>query len=696
MARRLFDLWPYALIAFLYLATSPYHAGLNNPNEMVRVYMTRALAEEGSFEIDHVIRRWGMVDDKSIRDGKLYSSKAPLQSLVGVPAHVLSAPLLDALGLPKDKRHVTVVLRIFGTAIFGILFAAILLRWCRRRAVDLGAPRDMGTALGLSLALGTMLYPYGITFTGHLIAAACAGGCYLAVLELARSVPDSPRWRNMALLGGFFGGATPFAEYPASLVALPALVTALVFTRGVQPRLRLFAYLAIGGAVPFGFGLFTHDRMWGSPFKTGYSFLENKGYVVVHSEGFFGITFPKMEAFVGSLFSPGTGLFFFSPIMMIGLAALLLRCFSRPKHDRALPRSLAIAGLLGFLFEMYFISGHEGWRGGWTVGPRYIIAVAPMLGLWVAEALAVPKMRAWVAAFGALSIVLTGFAAALYPHLSDVYTNPLATFLYPSYVRGEMTYGLAHWLGLTGHAANAVHVIPLCFAVAYVALAGLGEGSVLRRILIVLGTFAIALGVIAVIPERDPGKAGTENRRLWGFWEPKTPGLEIVKKRPKRHRWPNMIARARSRWRKIEAERVEPDGTVTPCEKGPRRCVYGERPWQKIAPDYLDFDGRREPIVFLHPIAKEIVRARIPVLGATRAVFFFGLADQSVMSQNVHPVKIHLRQGDQTIARTEAANELGLHDMELTLTSTSTPLTIELTVEEDGARVFGFDVELYR
>ena len=61
MLRRLARSWPYALVAFLYLATSPYHQGLNNPNEMVRVYMSKALAEEGTPVIDAVIDRKSVV-----------------------------------------------------------------------------------------------------------------------------------------------------------------------------------------------------------------------------------------------------------------------------------------------------------------------------------------------------------------------------------------------------------------------------------------------------------------------------------------------------------------------------------------------------------------------------------------------------------------------------------------------------------
>ena len=69
-SRRAGRLWPYVLVAFLYLATSPYHRGLNNPNEMVRIYMSKAMVDHHTFAIDPVVASWGMVDDKAIRDGR--------------------------------------------------------------------------------------------------------------------------------------------------------------------------------------------------------------------------------------------------------------------------------------------------------------------------------------------------------------------------------------------------------------------------------------------------------------------------------------------------------------------------------------------------------------------------------------------------------------------------------------------------
>ena len=696
LAAHVLGLWPYALIAFLYFATSPYHAGLNNPNEMVRVYMTAAIAEDGTFAIERELARWGGVDDKAARDGHLYSSKAPLQSLLGVPVAKVGT-------VPSDKRIFTTRLRRVTSALPSLLFSWVLLAWCRRRAPALGAPPKMGTAAGLTLALGTMIYPYALTFTGHAIAAVAAGGAYFVTILMSRRAPGTALWMILAVLLGALAGAAPFAEYPAALMALPALVAAFWAAGDLRRRAVLLGLLAVGGAVPFALGLWAHWKSWGSPFKTGYGFLENKAYVEVHKGGFFGVGAPKLEAFGGSLFSPGTGLLFYSPVLVIGVAALIIAVVTGKKRstreitllgERAnvaepLRLSLAVAALAGVAFELLFISAHSGWRGGWTVGPRYIISVAPVLGLWVVEALAMRWARRVLPPLAALSIVITGLAAALYPHLSDVYTNPIATFLWPSYGRGEISYGLAHGLGLTGHAANALHAIPILLAAAYVATSDVSLREP-REALAGVGRSAVVMGLMLMlvrsIPEQNATAAHAENERLWGFWEPA---------RPKKAE-PGLISTARAHWGDVVIQQLPAKGDPRPCiPEEPERCRYGDQGWHHFGPDSLDMDGKREPILFLHPMTGAVIQAQIPLpANAHRAVVRYGLADASVASDNPSPVRIQLNQGTTAIGYAEAKNVRGLKALPLTLTSTA-PLVLELRVDRDGARVFGFDVSFY-
>lgn len=513
IGRRFLSAWPYALLSAIYLSSSPYYAGLNNPNEMARVYMSEAWVSEGHFQLDGVMRRWGFVNDEAKRGGHYYAGKAPLQSLVGGPALILSRATLKALGIAATKQSLVFALRLFGSTLFGLGFSMLLLWWLRRRAVELGAPEAAGTALGLSLGLGTMLLPYSITFTGHVLAAASAGMCALVAFALPRTRPGGARWRTLGAIAGFFGGACPFAEYPAALVAAPMLFAALWQTKAGK-RAELLGFMALGGALPFGLGLWSHQALWGSPFLTAYSFLNNRSYAQLVEGGFFGSKLPHLSQAYGALLSPETGLFFFSPVLLIGLFALIRATRGRS----AQLKPIAWMSVLAVFASFYFISAYPGWRGGWTLGPRYIISMAPLLGLWAGEALGLAAARAPLAATGVVSVLVTGPAAVLYPHLSDVYQNPLKSFVLPFYAAGYAPYGLAHWAGLSGWAANAPTLLSFAAAAGFIGLSAVVSWR--RRLLglaAALGLWAILIGAT---PERR-APAAAESRRLAKMWEPK-------------------------------------------------------------------------------------------------------------------------------------------------------------------------------
>ena len=73
----------------------PYHVGMNNPNENVRIYMTMAIVEEHSFAIDKVVQRspqgWvndmAVVKDKVTGEPRHYSVKGPAMGYLGVPVY---------------------------------------------------------------------------------------------------------------------------------------------------------------------------------------------------------------------------------------------------------------------------------------------------------------------------------------------------------------------------------------------------------------------------------------------------------------------------------------------------------------------------------------------------------------------------------------------------------------------------------
>jgi len=683
--------WPYVVVGFLFLATSPYFAGLNNPNEMSRLYAAQAFVRSGEFAVDGVIRRWGPTDDLARRSGRRYSSKAPWQSLVAVPAVAVAPSLNRLFGLSGEKRHVLYWARLFATVLPTWAFACLMLAWARRRCLELGAPLEVGTGVGLSIALGTMLYPYALTLTGHAWAALAVGAAYLGLIGLGRRTPAEAGWRWTALGIGFACALAPFAEYPAALAAFPIVVGAIWMAPDWRRRAEVTAYLGLGGLLPFGLGLWAHQRMWGHPLKTGYSFLANPAYADAHSTGFFGVGLPRLDTLAKVLFSAETGLFFFSPVLLVGLAMLVRSAFPQDPNKRH--RLVARVGGIGVLALFLFIAGHSAWRGGWTLGPRYIIPVAPLLGVWVVEAMVVPSVRPYALVLGALSICVTGFSAALYPHLSDVYSNPVAHFVLPTYAAGHAPYGLGALLGLKGGWANAVHAVPLLAVAAWTASRTPVEGW--SRRLIACGALFAAFGVVlASVPERDASAAARETQRLWAMWEPRPRG-PAVDRSPQPGRVQSLQTWVRKA--RVVTRPLEGDGSIQSCEPPHGgRCAYGDHPWQILERVRNTVAGASVRVLRLHPIRERWVRMEMPVPSrAERLRLDYAMSDAAVKQSADVPVRGEVLLDGEVFRRFEAPNQFGWQRLEVPLAHSAT-VAIQVTTENDGAKVFLLDGAFYQ
>jgi hypothetical protein len=75
------------------------------------------------------------------------------------------------------------------------------------------------------------------------------------------------------------------------------------------------------------------------------------------------------------LFSPYRGLFFSSPVLILGVIGLF--CWLR--DDKMKAEAVFMISVL--VFFLLFIMTFNGWHGGWAVGPRYLAPALPFLAL---------------------------------------------------------------------------------------------------------------------------------------------------------------------------------------------------------------------------------------------------------------------------------------------------------------------------
>jgi hypothetical protein len=125
------------------------------------------------------------------------------------------------------------------------------------------------------------------------------------------------------------------------------------------------------------------------------------------------------------LFDLGAGLFPLTPLLVFGVFGLLqLVRDPRRKPD-------AIAALAVVLLSVLVISSMNNWRGGWTIGPRYLALVVPFLAWAALPALEHVADRsetlAIALALGATGagMLASGLPSAYYPHLPPELTRPL-------------------------------------------------------------------------------------------------------------------------------------------------------------------------------------------------------------------------------------------------------------------------------
>jgi len=400
------------LLAMLYLWVFPYHAQVNNPNENVRVYMTVSIVDDHTFAINRLHEQydWGYVNDKAVRNGRLYSSKAPGTSYLGVPAYwlltritgrntrPLTAAQYRAHHAPMlERTRIIYFLRLWSNVLPALVFAWFWHRFLGRYT-SIPALRE---AVFFSTMAGSLIFAYSEMYASHSQNAICAMGALMAIETTRRRDREgytTPAIRSWSLVPMFFAGmlgagATMF-EYPAAiataavalfilsmsaekrpvflLASMPlAAIAAKLFVRHHRPAAVAVFLLAaasygmtlswrsaarlvvagIGGSVPTFLTLYYHKRCFGSPWKPGYSYLENPQFHAETSQGFFGATHFSWESGVRLWLDPAFGLMPMTVIFLAGFAGFGAMLSWRPPVEGKWKShaTWAVRGVLGLI-----------------------------------------------------------------------------------------------------------------------------------------------------------------------------------------------------------------------------------------------------------------------------------------------------------------------------------------------------------
>ncbi len=420
----------FGLLAALYLLSFPYHPGLRSPNELCRLWQSRSLIDTHSLNINQTLREYGVVGDLScvavalvngertlvrcvggaspagpILEQWYYPSKAPLTSFLGAPVYAV----LKAIANPVPELAQVFFSRLFVTVLPALGLLVLLRRFLR----DL-VSGDTADVLTITYGLGTMAFSYAESFMSHQLTAVLLFAAFYAAWRTQRGQWAWWGW----LVAGVAASATVACEYTGALGVVCVAAWVVIARWKKWPQLGQAVGLVTVGALPLLAALLAyHAACFGSPFTSGYKFLNDANYQGWHVGGFLGIGLPDPRAFFLSLFSPLRGLFALSPFLLLTFAGLGPLRRKEP--------SLYVFTLVLLGAHAYFTSSfaYDSW--GWTVGPRHLTPMVPFLMLPVGLALERLGRLASSAASGLLmsSVLATGLVCFVNYVPDDVSTS---------------------------------------------------------------------------------------------------------------------------------------------------------------------------------------------------------------------------------------------------------------------------------
>jgi hypothetical protein len=500
----------WLLVSFALLSVFPYYGRINNPNENARVWMVKAIVDHHELTINRVSQEWGYVNDKAIMNGRLYSSKAPGTSFVGVPIYFVQRQLARAWGMGAvSQRSMILALRLFGVALPLCVFLFFFARHVERLTGS-GAARDLLVA---GLGLGTMLYPYGVIFVGHGVAAALAFSGFMLLSDPRETRPGTDEMSGRLMWAGMLVGLSVMFEYQA-------MFAAVIIAGYAVARHRWGARYFLLGALPPAalLGLY-HTVLFGKPWDFPLGHLENPEWARLHNQvRFFGLRAPDLFAVGAILFSVNYGIFVFSPFLIVGLVGAFAVLATRDYLEAAV--ILAISAVMVFV-----LAGVPTWHPGWCVGPRYIAVVEPFLAVGVAYAWRhtrrVFAISVIIAGLVIPAVFLNVISGAIYPHYPEVYDNPVFDLTLPLVEAGFVPYSLGWWLGLRG----SWSLMPLVLAVGTALAVAITGGHRQSRRWALHASLAVILAGVFLLPLCRYGQAPrAEEARSTAFiratWEP--------------------------------------------------------------------------------------------------------------------------------------------------------------------------------
>lgn len=368
-------------------------------NEYSRFDLTRAIVDEGRFEIDNYHNNTG---DSSYYQGHYYSDKPPGLSMLAAPVYFVAKQLFDDKSTPvyisndvilKKANSTSVILfytnlfpsvlelnsmfliTVFTSVLFssfGIILVYRLSGFFLRRE----GQRIMSVMV---YGLGTLIFPYSLVFFEHSVAAFFALSSFYVIFTRQNNLRV-----NDALLSGVLSGAGILVSYINLLTSVAMLIYISLFYRKKILLVSAFVFGVFSGVLPL---LVYNALIFGSVTETSnlYHVVSEKPIKMVlfnsdESDQKNDVRMIPLFNFrplqIGGvlprlLFMPSRGLFFYYPILLFSIMGLYHMRKTHPRETFLVAFSCFSVIMLNTFYTMW-------WSGG-SFGPRYMTVLMPFL-----------------------------------------------------------------------------------------------------------------------------------------------------------------------------------------------------------------------------------------------------------------------------------------------------------------------------
>ncbi len=397
------------LAVMLFLASAYFY---QDPewNGNSRLDLTRAIVEKRSFQIDEYVAQAGWAtEDRALFEGHYYSDKAIGSSLLAAPFYFVAVKVGAAAGATLGS---TVVKHLLTTTVLGGSFTLLGVVMFLM-ASEISQDRIRALVSTLAVMLGTMLWPYSALYYGHVLAAAFL---FLGFRFLFKARQRSnPEVNREYFFAGLSLGLAFMMEYTSAIVIAGLLGYALYGLRGraVVRVLGAGSAGAAGAALPLSIVGLYNRAIYGRVFAAGYAFEAENRFQQGMSQGFMGLHLPSLSSTYHITFDPQFGVFWLSPVLLLGLAGFFFALRSAEHRAEGLLCVYAIAAMTAMNGGYYL------WWGGSAFGPRLLI---PALPFFIVPLVLLP--RSWIWLLGVLAAVSCG--QMLIPLLGQIQTERLS------------------------------------------------------------------------------------------------------------------------------------------------------------------------------------------------------------------------------------------------------------------------------